>query len=51
MDGLISGLRIVIKQPGVSAKKEDLVDCTDLVAELGNQINAEALCLDHDNVR
>ena len=48
MNGLISDLQALIKQPSVSAKKQGLVECAGLVASIMNKagINAELLYLD-----
>ncbi|MGI8831220.1 MAG: M20/M25/M40 family metallo-hydrolase [Nitrososphaeraceae archaeon] len=51
MNGLISDLQSLIKQPSVSAKKQGLVECAGLVASIMNKagINAEVLYLDDDS--
>lgn len=51
MNGLISDLQSLIKQPSVSAKKQGLVECAGLVASIMNKagINAEVSYLDDDS--
>jgi acetylornithine deacetylase/succinyl-diaminopimelate desuccinylase-like protein len=51
MNGLISDLQSLIKQPSVSAKKQGLVECAGLVASIMNKagLNAEVLYLDDDS--
>ena len=50
MDGLISDLQALIRQPSVSAKKQGLVECANLVAQIMRKagINSEVLYLDDD---
>ncbi|HEU0046579.1 MAG TPA: M20/M25/M40 family metallo-hydrolase, partial [Nitrososphaera sp.] len=50
--GLISDLQTLIRQPSVSAKKQGLVECADLVAETMRKagINSEVLYLDDRSV-
>jgi acetylornithine deacetylase/succinyl-diaminopimelate desuccinylase-like protein len=50
MNGLISDLQTLVKVPSVSAKKQGLVECADLLADIMNKagIKAEVLYLDHD---
>ena len=52
MDGLISDLQILIRQPSVSAKKQGLVECANLVAKIMRKIgiNSEVLYLDDQNI-
>ena len=52
MDGLISDLQILIRQPSVSAKKQGLVECANLVAKIMRKIgiNSEVLYLDDQNM-
>ncbi len=51
MDGLISDLQTLIRQPSVSAKKQGLVECANLVAKIMHKagINSEVLYLDDYN--
>jgi hypothetical protein len=48
MNGLISDLQALIKQPSASAKKQGLVECAGFVASVMNKdgIRTELLCLD-----
>jgi acetylornithine deacetylase/succinyl-diaminopimelate desuccinylase-like protein len=50
MDGLISDLQALIKQPSVSAKKQGLAECAYLIAKMMNKsgISTEVLYLDDD---
>ena len=50
MNGLISDLQTLVKVPSVSAKKQGLVECADLLADIMNKagIKVEVLYLDHD---
>ena len=52
MPGLISDLQTLIRQPSVSAKKQGLVECANLVAETMRKagINSEVLYLDDRSV-
>lgn len=52
MPGLISDLQTLIRQPSVSAKKQGLVECANLVAETMHKagINSEVLYLDDNSV-
>lgn len=52
MDGLISDLQTLIRQPSVSAKKQGLVECANLVAQIMRKagINSEVLYLDDKTV-
>ncbi len=52
MQGLISDLQALIRQPSVSAKKQGLVECANLVAETMRKagINSEVLYLDDKSV-
>jgi len=45
MDGLISDLQALIKQPSVSAKKQGLAECAYLIAKMMNKsgISTEVL--------
>src|ERR687886_2370021 len=49
MDGLISDLQALIRQPSISAKKEGLIECANLVSQImyNAGINSEVLYLDH----
>jgi hypothetical protein len=51
MNGLISDLQTLIRQPSLSAKKQGLVKCVDLVASIMNKAgrNAEVLNLDDES--
>lgn len=51
MNGLISDLQALIKQPSVSAKRQGLTECAYLVANMMNKagIRAEVLYLDDGN--
>lgn len=53
MNGLISDLQTLVKVPSVSAKKQDLAKCADLLADIMNKagIKAEVLYLDHDDTK
>lgn len=52
MDGLVSDLQTLIRQPSVSAKKVGLVECANLVASMMQKsgINSEVLYLDDRTV-
>ncbi len=52
MDGLVSDLQTLIRQPSVSAKKTGLVECANLVAGMMQKagINSEVLYLDDRTV-
>ena len=52
MPGLISDLQTLIREPSVSAKKQGLVECANLVAEIMRKagINSEVLYLDDRSV-
>ncbi|NWG37990.1 M20/M25/M40 family metallo-hydrolase [Nitrososphaera sp.] len=52
MDGLVSDLQALIKQPSVSAKKTGLVECANLVASMMQRsgINSEVLYLDDKTI-
>lgn len=52
MPGLISDLQTLIRQPSVSAKKEGLVECANLVAETMRKagISSEVLYLDDKSI-
>lgn len=52
MPGLISDLQALIRQPSVSAKKQGLVECANLVAETMRRagINSEVLYLDDKSI-
>ena len=52
MPGLISDLQTLIRQPSVSAKKQGLVECANLVSETMRKagINSEVLYLDDRSV-
>lgn len=52
MDGLVSELQALIRQPSVSAKKTGLVECANLVASMLqiSGINSEVLYLDDKSV-
>ncbi len=52
MDGLISDLQTLIRQPSVSAKKQGLMECANLVAQIMRKagINSEVLYLDDKTV-
>ena len=52
MDGLISDLQALIRQPSVSAKKTGLVECANLVASMMQRsgINSEVLYLDDQTI-
>ncbi len=45
MEGLIADLQILIRQPSISAKKQGLVECANLVAKIMRKagINSEVL--------
>jgi acetylornithine deacetylase/succinyl-diaminopimelate desuccinylase-like protein len=52
MGGLISDLQTLIRQPSVSAKKQGLVECANLVAQIMRKagINSEVLYLDDKTI-
>jgi len=52
MPGLISDLQTLIRQPSVSAKKQGLVECANLVTQTMRKagINSEVLYLDDKNI-
>jgi acetylornithine deacetylase/succinyl-diaminopimelate desuccinylase-like protein len=52
MDGLIADLQTLIRQPSVSAKKQGLVECANLVAKIMRKsgINSEVLYLDDNRI-
>ncbi len=52
MSGLVSDLQTLIRQPSVSAKKQGLMECANLVAQIMRQagINSEVLYLDDKSV-
>ena len=52
MPGLISDLQMLIRQPSVSAKKQGLVECANLVAETMRKagINSDVLYLDDKSI-
>jgi len=52
MDGLIADLQILIRQPSVSAKKQGLIECANLVAKIMRKagINSEVLYLDDKSI-
>lgn len=52
MPGLISDLQALIRQPSVSAKKQGLAECANLVAETMRRagINSKVLYLDDKNI-
>ncbi len=52
MEGLLADLQTLIRQPSVSAKKQGLVECANLVAKIMRKagINAEVLYLDDKNI-
>ncbi|MEM3160156.1 MAG: M20/M25/M40 family metallo-hydrolase [Nitrososphaera sp.] len=52
MDGLVSDLQALIRQPSVSAKKTGLVECANLVASMMQRsgINSEVLYLDDKTI-
>jgi acetylornithine deacetylase/succinyl-diaminopimelate desuccinylase-like protein len=52
MNGLISDLQILIRQPSVSAKKQGLIECANLVAKIMRKagINSEVLYLDDKSI-
>ncbi|MEW6605176.1 MAG: acetylornithine deacetylase, partial [Thermoproteota archaeon] len=52
MPGLISDLQTLIRQPSVSAKKQGMVECANLVAETMRKagITAEVLYLDDKSI-
>lgn len=52
MGGLVSDLQTLIRQPSVSAKKQGLVECANLVAQIMRKagINSEVLYLDDKTV-
>ena len=47
MEGLLADLQTLIRQPSVSAKKQGLVECANLVAQIMRKagINSEVLYL------
>ncbi|MDP9462453.1 MAG: M20/M25/M40 family metallo-hydrolase, partial [Thermoproteota archaeon] len=52
MEGLIADLQILIRQPSISAKKQGLVECANLVAKIMRKagINSEVLYLDDKSI-
>ena len=52
MEGLISDLKTLIRQPSISAKKQGLVECANLVAKIMRKagINSEVLYLDDKSI-
>ena len=48
MDGLISDFQILIRQPSVSAKKQGLVECANLVAKIMRSFILNSEVLYHD---
>lgn len=52
MTGLISDLQTLIRQPSVSAKKQGLIECANLIAEIMRKagITAEVLYLDDKSI-
>jgi acetylornithine deacetylase/succinyl-diaminopimelate desuccinylase-like protein len=51
MGNLISDLQSLIRQPSISARKQGLPECANLVARIMNKagINAEVLYLNYDS--
>ena len=49
MDGLISDLQALIRQPSISAKKQGLIECANLISQImyNAGINSEVLYLDY----
>jgi acetylornithine deacetylase/succinyl-diaminopimelate desuccinylase-like protein len=52
MEGLIADLKTLIRQPSISAKKQGLVECANLVAKIMRKagINSEVLYLDDKSI-
>lgn len=52
MEGLITDLNTLIRQPSISAKKQGLVECANLVAKIMRKagINSEVLYLDDKSI-
>src|SRR3712207_8803678 len=52
MEGLITDLKTLIRQPSISAKNHGLVECANLVAKIMRKagINAEVLYLDDKSI-